>query len=249
MICTKIQLYKNSEILLVANQRLNDDESNLKSLSVKVTLSLQSQFFFFSPHSLMSKCPRNPPGFRVARPTTAQISKSTAASPSSTTNSSIRTLSVGSNGRLVGRRKDRSHLASPANIIPTTTNLPEDTNVVPCETDLPDDQPTFDDEPKAKRKKKRNTQVCDSLQTIISLTDGNLFQSLNYKSGSLFEIPLLTRSYAMTDSEIISKSRSVQSAISGLGFLSAKIARVEVVFVVRFVLLRRTEIFLCTGLK
>lgn len=98
---------------------------------------------------------RNPPGFRVARP------PSTAAS--SSTNSRITALVVGSNGRLAGKRKDRSHPILPANINPTTTDLPEDTNYG---TDLPEDafQASSTDvptEPKPKRKRNNDTQVCD----------------------------------------------------------------------------------------
>ena len=53
----------------------------------------------------------------------------------------------------------------------------------------------------------------------------------------------------MMDSETISDSWGVLPAISGLVFLNAKIARVEVDFVVKIVLLSRTRIFHCTELK
>jgi hypothetical protein len=114
---------------------------------------------------------RNPSGFRVARPPATQsASRSTAASSSSTlANSRIRTLVVGSNGRLAGRRKDRSHLTTPANIQPTSPNQPEDANVIPSEIDdsvnVPEDaiQETCDvpaaSEPKRKRKRNNNTRV------------------------------------------------------------------------------------------
>jgi hypothetical protein len=68
----------------------------------------------------------------------------------------------------------------------------------------------------------------------------------NYSNGSRFEISLLTRFYAMTDSETISDSRVVMSVISGLAFSNVKIVWVEVDFVVRLVLLRRTGILHCT---
>ena len=53
----------------------------------------------------------------------------------------------------------------------------------------------------------------------------------------------------MTDLEIISDSGSVLPAISGLVFLNAKIAWVEVDFVVKIVLLSCTRIFHYTELK
>ena len=112
-----------------------------------------------------AKRSRIPPGFRVARPPAAQsASQSTA-----TSSSSIRTLVVGSNGHLAGRHMDRSHLISPANIIPTATDLPEDANIIPSRIDLPEDltedsfQATSTDvptEPKPKRKRNNNTRVC-----------------------------------------------------------------------------------------
>ena len=112
-----------------------------------------------------AKRSRIPPGFRVACPPAAQsASQSTA-----TSSSSIRTLVVGSNGRLSGRCTDRSHLISPANIIPTATNLPEDANIIPSGIDLPEDLPedsfqaTSTDiptEPKPKWKRNKNTWVC-----------------------------------------------------------------------------------------
>ena len=110
-----------------------------------------------------AKRARNPPGFRAARP------PATASSSSMLTNSRIRTLVVGSNGRLAGRRKDRSHLTTPANIQPTSPNQPEDANIIPSEIDdsvnVPEDaiQETCDvpaaSEPKRKRKRNNNTRV------------------------------------------------------------------------------------------
>ena len=84
-------------------------------------------------------------------PAAQSASQSTA-----TSSSSIRTLVVGSNGCLAGRRTDRSHLISPANIIPSGIDLPED---------LPEDsfQATSTDvptEPKPKQKRNNNTRVC-----------------------------------------------------------------------------------------
>ena len=109
-----------------------------------------------------AKRARNPSGFRMARPPAAQIaSRSTAASSSSTlANSRITTLVVGTNGRLAGKRKDRSHLTTPANTLPTSPN--DDPNIIPNEIDGHNDMPeTFDvpTEPKPKRKRNNNTRV------------------------------------------------------------------------------------------
>ena len=119
-----------------------------------------------------AKRARNPPGFRVSRPPSAQsASRSTAASSSSgLTNSHITSLVIGSNGRLAGRRTDRSHFISPANIISSTTEPPEDENIIPSEFDRPEDLPEdafqansidVPTEPKPKRKRNNNTRVCD----------------------------------------------------------------------------------------
>lgn len=108
-----------------------------------------------------TKRARNPPGFRVAHPPAAQSApRSTAASSSSTlTNSRIRTLVVGSNGRLAGRRMDRTHhLVLPANDIPSGIDLPQDLPedaFQATSTDVPTDS-----EPKPKRKRNNNTRVC-----------------------------------------------------------------------------------------
>ena len=58
-------------------------------------------------------------------------------------------------------------------------------------------------------------------------------------------MPPLTRSYAMTDSETISEVCTVIYAIFNLAFLNARIAWEVVVFAVRLVLLRSTNILHC----
>ena len=119
-----------------------------------------------------AKRAHNPPGFRIARVPAAQsASRSTTAGSSSTsTNSRIRSLVVGSNGHLAGRCTDRSHLILPENITPTTTDLPEEANIIPSGIDLPEDLPedafqaTSTDvstDPKPKRKRNNNTWVCE----------------------------------------------------------------------------------------
>jgi hypothetical protein len=124
-----------------------------------------------------AKRARQPRGFRFARPPAAQSApqSSVPSSSSTTTNSHIRTLAVGSGGRLAGKRKDKSHLTSSAKIIPP--DLAEDANVIPREADFPEDLPedsfqaTSTDvqtEPKPKRKRKNNNRVCDSLLTLLT---------------------------------------------------------------------------------
>jgi hypothetical protein len=126
-----------------------------------------------------AKRARQPRGFRFARPPAAKsASQSTVPSSSSTTsNSHIRTLAVGSGGRLAGKRKDKSHLTSSAKIIPSDPDLPEDATVIPNEADFPEDLPedsfqaTSTDvqtEPKPKRKRNNNNRVCDSLLTLLT---------------------------------------------------------------------------------
>jgi hypothetical protein len=117
-----------------------------------------------------AKRARYPTGFRAARPT--------ASSSSTLTSSHIRTLVLGSDGRLASRRKDKSHLtttqtpSTPAPIQADTSAV----NVIPSTADLPEDafQAASTDvqtEPKPKRKRDNKNRVCDS--TITSATDSN----------------------------------------------------------------------------
>ena len=178
-----------------------------------------------------AKRSRKPPGFRNARPPGVEnTARAARTSSSSSRSSTISTLVLGPNGRLGGRRKDRSHLISkyyPSNrsqfpnlIFTLAAPLPgieaaenPVENFTPCTTDM--DLPQADlrsDEnlstaspdvatesgPKLKRKRKNDTRVCDSPLVNTPQTDPYLFPSQNFRNGSCFETPLLTRSYVMT---------------------------------------------------
>lgn len=217
--------------------------------------------------SANAKRSRKSTGFRPARPQQAGPESS------SSTSSRITTLVLGPNGRLGGKRKDktRSQLVSkypldstpsmPTQFYTTAPHIQAETpaeKVIPSATDIPEFlyegtfQPeaasievTTGTEPKAKRKRNNDSRVCDSALTT-SLTEHISFWSPNFKSGSRFEILLLTRSYAMTDWETISDSHSVLHAISSLGFSNAKIAWVGLDYDARIVLLSCTKKLRCT---
>jgi hypothetical protein len=111
---------------------------------------------------------RNPTGFRVARP---PVTQSTSQSESTATSSHIRTLVLGSNGRLSGRRKDKSHLTSntqtpstPAPILGSAdlpADLPEDVFLQEASIDV-------QTKPKPKRKRNNTARVCDSSFTSVT---------------------------------------------------------------------------------
>jgi hypothetical protein len=175
-------------------------------------------------------------GLRVARPPAAQSrSRSTAISSSTSTCSRITTLALGPKGRRVGKRKDKSHTATQS----TPSAIPSTADLAPVDTQL-------EVGPKPKRKRNNKTKVCDSVAAMTSLTESNPLRSQNSSSGSRFEMPPLTRSYAMTDWETMEDNTAVTCAILSLAFSNVKIAWAEVGFAVRPVLLRRTRILRCT---
>ena len=111
---------------------------------------------------------RNPTGFRVARP---PVTQSTSQSESTATSSHIRTLVLGSNGRLSGRRKDKSHLTS-------NTQTPSTPAPILGSADLPADLPEnvflqeasidVQTKPKPKRKRNNTARVCNSSFTSVT---------------------------------------------------------------------------------
>ena len=122
-----------------------------------------------------AKRARKPTGFRTARPRPHESQSVTAGSSSSSlTTSRITTLVLGPNGRLVGKRKNRTHITAQSTLSTPPPNQVDATAVDAPEDGLPDmtengfqsAEAVVQIETKPKRKRDNTTQVSNCILTI-----------------------------------------------------------------------------------